>query len=86
MGGGGQPAGMFPRACINREFKDVVFEDVVFDNDKVLPYPTLRVYLIWGHRTVIIKHRILKHHIPELPNLIDISEIRMIIISINQYT
>ena len=24
-------------------------------------------YLIWGHRTIIIKHHILKHHIPELP-------------------
>ena len=25
-------------------------------------------YLIRGHRTTIIKHHILKHHIPELPN------------------
>ena len=25
-------------------------------------------YLIWGHRTIIIKHHILKHHIPELPS------------------
>ena len=32
-----------------------------------VPCPTLRCYLIWGHRTMIIKHHILKHHIPELP-------------------
>ena len=25
------------------------------------------VYLIWGHRTIITKHQILKHHILELP-------------------
>ena len=28
----------------------------------------LRFDLIWGHRTINIKHHILKHHIPELPN------------------
>ena len=45
------------------------FEDVVFDNTSSLPYPILRYYLIWGHRTIIIKHHILTHHIPELPNV-----------------
>ena len=25
-------------------------------------------YLLWGHRTILIKHHILKHDIPELPN------------------
>ena len=34
----------------------------------MLPYPITIVYLIWGNRTIIIKHHILKHHIPELPN------------------
>ena len=29
----------------------------------------LRFCLIWGHGTIIIKHHILKHHIPELPNV-----------------
>ena len=32
------------------------------------PLTELIFYLIWGHRTIIIKHHILKHHIPELPN------------------
>ena len=54
------------------EFRDVVFEDVVFDNNR--SYLILRLLLIWGHGTVIIKHHILKHHIlehqvPELPNV-----------------
>ena len=35
------------------EFRDVVF--------------VTRFYLIWGHVTIIIKHHILEHHIPELP-------------------
>ena len=52
-----------------REFKDVVFEDVVFDNNRCYLYPILRFYLIWRHRTIIIKRHILKHHIPELPNV-----------------
>ena len=46
------------------EFRDVVFEDVVFDNNRV----HLILYLDWGHITIIIKHRILKHHILELHN------------------
>ena len=49
------------------EFKDVVFEDVVFDNNRCVPYPLAIDYLPWGHRTILIKHLILKHHIPELP-------------------
>ena len=49
--------------CVcTREFKDPVFEDVVFDNNRFLLYPILRCYLLWGHRAIVIKH-----HIPELP-------------------
>ena len=33
-----------------------------------LSYTVLIFYLLWGHRTIIIKHHILEHHIPELPN------------------
>ena len=59
---------LFPPAVICSEFRDVVFEDVVFDNNRFYLYPVLRFCLICGHRTIIIKHHILKHHIPELPN------------------
>ena len=33
----------------------------------MLPYPIHIFYRPWGHRTIIIKHHILKHHIFELP-------------------
>ena len=32
-------------------------------------HPLHIFHLMWGHRTIIIKHHILKHHIPELPNM-----------------
>ena len=51
---------------IFREFKDVVFEDVVFDNDS-LPKLTIGFTTTDGDKTINIKHHILKH-IPERPN------------------
>ena len=56
-----------PHISVSSEFRVAVFDDVVvFDNH--IRFPILRLYLIRGHRTIIIKHHILKHHIPELPN------------------
>ena len=49
------------------EFRDVVFEDAVFDNDMLYLYPMIMVYIIWGRRTTVIKRPILKHHLFELP-------------------
>ena len=46
---------------LTSEFRDVVFEDVVFFQSYTLPYPIIVFYLLWGHRTIIIKHHILKH-------------------------
>ena len=60
---------------MTREFEDVVFEDVVFDNNTC--YLQLNYYLhlcltyyaiMIRDVTIIIEHHILKHHIPELPN------------------
>ena len=51
-----------------REFKDVVFEDVVCDDNKLV---TL-LYIVFdcNHyaKYIILKHHILTHHILELPN------------------
>ena len=41
---------------------------LIKEKEYSLPYPTIRFDLIWGHKTIVIKHHILKHHIPELPN------------------
>ena len=48
---------------IVREFKDVVFEDVVFDNNSCL---TL-LYIVFDCN-IYVTYIIIKHHIPELPN------------------
>ena len=58
-----------------REFKDVVFEDVVFDSNScvtllyIVCYCNIHVksIIIIIIIIIIIKHNILKHHIPELP-------------------
>ena len=57
-----------------REFKDVVFEDVVFDSDSNIvnnDSNVLNISVLIVRLKVIptnIKHHILKHHILELPN------------------
>ena len=51
-----------------REFKDVVFEDVVFGNDSLVTLLYTVVYCNIYANYIIIKHHILKHHILELPN------------------
>ena len=50
-----------------REFKDVVFEDVVFDYNR-FDIDFNKNNRKQGHTTIIFKHHILKHHILELPN------------------
>ena len=53
------------------EFRDVVFEDVAFDNNSFVTRLDIvfdcNIYL----EPIIIKHRILKHHILELPKYIN---------------
>ena len=58
-----------------REFRDVVFEDVGFGNNRLLTLNNWRcgtshLKLIWvkGFEHSILKPHILKHHIPEPPN------------------
>ena len=64
------PWGIVTRSSDSSEFRDVVFEDVVFDHN--IAYLILKLYFtLWGHITIIIKHHILKHHILELPRLRD---------------
>ena len=48
---------------IIREFMDVVFEDVVFDNHSCVT----RSYIVF-ECNIYVKSIIIKHHIPELPN------------------
>ena len=51
-------------ADIYREFKDVVFEGVVFDNhSSVTP-----CYITYKYR-IRLEHVIIKHHVPELRNI-----------------
>ena len=51
-----------------RDFKDVVFEDVVFDNNSPVTLLSIVVYCNSYVKFMIMKHHILKHHIPELRN------------------
>ena len=51
----------------NREFKDVVFEDVVFDNNGFVTLLSIELKCNIYVKSTIIKHHILKHHILELP-------------------
>ena len=53
---------------ITREFKDVVFEDVVFDTNSCVTLLSIVCYVNTYVKHIIIKHHILKHHILELPN------------------
>ena len=46
----------------------MVFEDVVFDDNRFDIDVTLTNNRYKGHKNIIIKHHILKHHILELPN------------------
>ena len=53
--------------CTIREFKDVVFEDVVFDNNS-LGDPMIYCYYCNIYvKYIISKHHILKHHILGTP-------------------
>ena len=66
-GSSGRPPPDVDYIC--REFRDVVFEEVVFDNDSRVCDPVIYCCLL-KHlcQSMIIKH-ILKHHILELPNV-----------------
>ena len=55
------------RLAVFREFKDVVFEDVVFDNNSFVTLLCIVVYC-----NIYAKFIIIKHHILELPSLEDL--------------
>ena len=52
-----------------REFRDVVFEDVVFDNNSCVTIYYGKHISLFVVNYIIIKHHILKHHIPELRSI-----------------
>ena len=60
---------------LSREFKDVVFEDVVFDSNSFVTTDYGKLYYYYYYQSppvityIIINHHILKHHIPELRTL-----------------
>ena len=51
----------------NSEFKDVVLEDVVFDNNSFVSLLNIVLYWHIYAKSMISKHHILKQHILELP-------------------
>ena len=69
-----------------REFKDVVFQDVVFDNNRFDIDVTNTNNVYQGHKATIIEHHILKHHIPELPIIYPYLALCIYNISLNKAT
>ena len=55
--------------CQSREFKDVVFEDVVFDDSSCVTLLYIVMYCNIYAISIVIKHHILKH-ILELPTVV----------------
>ena len=66
--GGSWPRLALDEDLIRREFKDVVFEDVLFDNNSFVTLLDIVCYCNIYAKAIIIKHPILKHRILELPN------------------